>query len=53
MHFVDDPDVTVVAAVVEQLKNPRKLCARARRATRRTKVAGVLPRRHGRRRDRS
>jgi acetyltransferase len=24
-YFVDDPDVTVIAAVIEQLKNPRKL----------------------------
>ena len=24
-HFVDDPDITVIAAVVEQLKNPQKL----------------------------
>jgi acetate---CoA ligase (ADP-forming) len=24
-YFIDDPDITVIAAVIEQLKNPRKL----------------------------
>ena len=31
-HLVDDPEVTVIAAVVEQLKNPRKLINVARKA---------------------
>ncbi len=39
-HFVDDPDITVVAAVVEQLKNPQKLAhiARAAHAKQKTLV---------------
>jgi acyl-CoA synthetase (NDP forming) len=36
-HFVDDPDVTVIAAVIEQLKNPRKLLRAARLAHARRK----------------
>ena len=31
-YFVDDPDVTVIAAVIEELKNPRKLLRIARTA---------------------
>ncbi|MGH6767631.1 MAG: acetate--CoA ligase family protein, partial [Xanthobacteraceae bacterium] len=33
-HLVDDPDVTVIAAVIEALKNPRKLAEAAQRAHR-------------------
>src|SRR6476660_2468300 len=36
-YFVDDPDVTVIAAVIEQLKNPRKLLRVARLAHARRK----------------
>jgi acetyltransferase len=36
-HLVDDPEVTVIAAVVEQLKNPRKLISVARTANARRK----------------
>jgi acetyltransferase len=36
-YFVDDPDVTVIAAVIEQLKNPRKLLRVARTAHARRK----------------
>src|SRR5712692_177351 len=36
-YFVDDPDVTVIAAVIEQLKNPRKLERAARLAHARRK----------------
>jgi acetate---CoA ligase (ADP-forming) len=36
-YFVDDPDVTVIAAVIEQLKNPRKLAQVARTAHARRK----------------
>ena len=31
-HFVDDPDIQVVAIVIEALKNPQKLAATARKA---------------------
>jgi acyl-CoA synthetase (NDP forming) len=31
-YLVDDPDVTVIAAVIEQLKSPRKLVSVARKA---------------------
>jgi acetyltransferase len=31
-YFVDDPEITVVAAVIEELKNPHKLIAVAQRA---------------------
>jgi acyl-CoA synthetase (NDP forming) len=39
-YLVDDPDVTVIAAVIEQLKNPRKLqrVARVAHARRKTLV---------------
>ncbi len=39
-YFVDDPDITVIAAVVEQLKNPQKLAhiARAAHAKQKTLV---------------
>jgi acetate---CoA ligase (ADP-forming) len=36
-YFVDDPEVTVIAAVIEQLKNPRKLLRVARTAHARRK----------------
>jgi acyl-CoA synthetase (NDP forming) len=36
-YLVDDPDVTVIAAVVEQLKNPHKLISAARTANARRK----------------
>jgi acetyltransferase len=36
-YFVEDPDVTVIAAVIEQLKNPRKLLRVARIAHARRK----------------
>ncbi len=36
-YFVDDPDVTVIAAVIEELKNPRKLLRVARAAHARRK----------------
>jgi acyl-CoA synthetase (NDP forming) len=36
-HFVHDPEVTVIAAVVEELKNPRKLVDVARAANERRK----------------
>ena len=36
-YFVDNPDVTVIAAVIEQLKNPRKLVRAARLAHARRK----------------
>jgi acyl-CoA synthetase (NDP forming) len=36
-YFIDDPDVTVIAAVIEQLKNPRKLLRVARLAQARRK----------------
>ena len=36
-YFIDDPDVTVVAAVVEELKNPQKLIGLAARANARRK----------------
>ncbi len=39
-YFVDDPDITVIAAVVEQLKNPQRLAhiARAAHAKQKTLV---------------
>jgi acetate---CoA ligase (ADP-forming) len=36
-YFVDDPDIDVVAIVIEALKNPRKLAAAARKARERQK----------------
>lgn len=36
-YFVDDPEITVIAAVIEQLKNPRKLIQVARTAHARRK----------------
>jgi acyl-CoA synthetase (NDP forming) len=36
-YFIDDPDITVIAAVIEQLKNPRKLIHLARTAHARRK----------------
>jgi acetate---CoA ligase (ADP-forming) len=36
-YFVDDPDITVIAAVIEQLKNPRKLMRLAHTAHARRK----------------
>jgi acetyltransferase len=41
-YFVDDPDVTVMAAIVEGLKDPRRLAAVARRAHRLGKTLIVL-----------
>ena len=51
-YFVDDPDVKVIAAIVEELKNPRKLVRVAAAARAHRQVAGVLPDRHARRRAR-
>ncbi len=36
-YFIDDPDITVVAAVVEELKNPQKLIRLAAKANARRK----------------
>jgi acetyltransferase len=36
-YFTDDPDITVIAAVIEQLKNPRKLIRVAAKANARRK----------------
>ena len=36
-YFIDDPDITVVAAVVEELKNPQKLIGLAAKANARRK----------------
>jgi acetate---CoA ligase (ADP-forming) len=36
-YFVDDPEITVIAAVIEELKNPRKLLRVARTARARRK----------------
>jgi acyl-CoA synthetase (NDP forming) len=36
-YFVDDPEITVIAAVIEELKNPRKLVRVARTARARRK----------------
>ena len=47
--LVDDPDVTVIAFVIEALKNPHKLMRVARGRMRRRKIAGVLPGRATRR----
>jgi acyl-CoA synthetase (NDP forming) len=37
-YFVDDPEITVVAAVIEELKNPHKLIEVARQANARRKT---------------
>src|SRR3982075_3106704 len=42
-YFVEDPDVTVIAAVIEQLKNPRKLLRVARIAHARRKSLVLFP----------
>ncbi len=41
-HFVDDPDVTVMAAIIEGLTDPRRLAAVARRAHQHGKTVIVL-----------